>query len=70
MKIFKILKIIFFTYFEYTENDGDIYFAHKCKYLIQKNISLRKVFFICVSNVLSNAFRTDIWSGFWTKFSS
>ena len=41
MKIFKILKIIFFTYFEYTENDGDIYFAHKCKYLIQKNTSLR-----------------------------
>ena len=41
MKIFKILKTIFFTYFEYAENDGGVYVAHKYKYLLQKSISLR-----------------------------
>ena len=29
VEIFKILKTIFFTYFEYTENNGGIYFANK-----------------------------------------
>ena len=24
--------------------------------------------FVCISNVLSNAFGTDIWSGFWNNF--
>ena len=41
MKIFKILKTIFFTYFEYAENDGGIYLVHKYIYLFQKNISFR-----------------------------
>ena len=33
MKIFKILKTIFFTYFKYAENDGGIYFAHRYIYI-------------------------------------
>ena len=37
MKIFKISETIFFTYFEYAENDDGIYFAHKCKYLLQNS---------------------------------
>ena len=41
MKILKISKAIIFTYFEYAENDGGIYFAHKYIYLFQKNISFR-----------------------------
>ena len=68
MKIFKILKTIFFTYFEYAENDGGIYFAHKYIYLLQKSISFRYLFFIYISNDLSNAFGTDVWGGFWTNF--
>ena len=39
--IFKISKTIFFTYFGYAENVGVIYFAHKCIYLLQKNVSFR-----------------------------
>ena len=68
MKIFKILKTIFFTYFEYAENDGGIYFAHKYIYLLEKNISFRQVFFIYISNDLINAFGTDVWGGLWTTF--
>ena len=68
MKIFKILKTIFFTYLEYAENDGGIYFAHKYIYLLEKNISFRQVFFIYISNDLINAFGTDVWGGLWTTF--
>ena len=41
MKIFKISKTIFFTYFEYAEINGGIYVAHKYLYPPQKYISIR-----------------------------
>ena len=36
-----IFKNNFSTYFGYVENVGVIYFAHKCIYLLQKNVSFR-----------------------------
>ena len=69
MKIFKILKTIFFTYFKYAENDGGIYFAHRYIYIYFKRTFLSSRYFsIYISNDLSNAFGTDIWGGFWTNF--
>ena len=64
IKIFKISKTIFFTYFGYAENNGSIYFAHKCTFPLQNKIIFRQVYFIYLSNDLRNAFGTDIWDGF------
>ena len=58
MKMFKILKIIFFPYFGYSENNDGIYFAHKCIYLLRKKFR----------SDLDKAFETGIWGGFWTNF--
>ena len=41
LKLYQILETIFSIYLGYVENDGDIYFSHKCMYLLQENISFR-----------------------------